>query len=532
MRRSLVAVLLPIALLAVRVPEVAAQPPIQQTQGGITLNFQDVDLSYVIGALAQAAGLNVASSNLPQVQVTVRTVTPITVENVLGLIRDLATSHGVSVTQSNGFLRLSGQGEDVPPEPRSLHIHKLRHARAPILAATLQSLFSGVIQPTQGGQRGGNLLSAQLQVLQAQAAAAAGRGGRGAAQQAFLAGGISGNVTIVPDEVTNSLLIYATDADWQVIQTALQSLDLRPLQVVIEVLIAEVRRTNDLNVGMSFVATDDDAETEAALPAAISEQDFTFSFIRTGDVNIEATLSALASTGNVRILSRPVIQAQNNQPANILVGSERPFVQSSTTLPTDQLAQVQTVQYRDVGTSLEITPTINDEGYVNMLVSQGVSSATAELQFGAPVISNREALTQLLARHGQTIVIGGLVDRMEEKSRSGIPLLKDIPILGFLFGTTRSNVVTSELFFFLTPYIVASDADADRVREEIENRVQLLRGIVPVPPITPPVIRLPPPDTTGAVQPDTAAVVTTPPDTTGGRGGRGGRGGGGGGRLP
>jgi general secretion pathway protein D len=530
MRRTLVAVLLPIAFLAVRVPEASAQPPIQQTQGGITLNFQDVDLSYVIGALAQAAGLNVVTSNLPEVQVTVRTVTPITIENVLGLIRDLAASHGVSVTQANGFLRLSGQGEDVPPEPRSLHIHKLRHARAPILAATLQSLFSGVIQQAQAGQRGGNLLSAQLQVLQAQAQAAAGRGGRGA-QQAFLAGGISGNVSIVPDEVTNSLLIYATDADWQVIQQALQSLDLRPLQVVIEVVIAEVRRANDLNVGMSFVATDDDVETEAALPSAISEQDFTFSFIRTGDVNIEATLSAFASTGNVRILSRPLIQAQNNQEAQISVGEQRPFISSSTTLPTDQLNQVQTVQYRDVATSLNITPTINDEGYVNMAVSQDVSSATAELQFGAPVISNRAALTQLLARHGQTVVIGGLIDRHEEKSRSGIPFLKDIPILGFLFGTTRSNVVTSELFLFLTPYIVASDADADRVREEIENRVELLRGIVPVPPMAPPVIRLPPPDTTGAPPDTTGAAGATPPDTTAGRGGRGGRGGGGGGRF-
>ncbi len=85
------------------------------------------------------------------------------------------------------------------------------------------------------------------------------------------------------------------------------------------------------------------------------------------------------------------------------------------------------VQYRDVGTSLTILPTINEDGYVNLLLTQEVSSATAETQFGAPVISTREATTQILAQTGQTVVIGGLVDQQTEESRTGIPFLKDIP---------------------------------------------------------------------------------------------------------
>jgi general secretion pathway protein D len=193
----------------------------------------------------------------------------------------------------------------------------------------------------------------------------------------------------------------------------------------------------------------------------------------------------------VRILSRPIVHAQNNQEARILVGSQRPFVQVAQTLPTDQASLQQVVQYRDVGTSLTITPTINDEGYVNLVVTQEVSQATAEVQFDAPVISTREAQTQILARHGQTVVIGGLVDRQNDKTRSGIPLLKDIPILGYLFSSTRETTTNSELFIFLTPYIVATDEDADRVRQWIEDNSHLLRGVVPVDPLTPRVIRIP-----------------------------------------
>jgi len=205
----------------------------------------------------------------------------------------------------------------------------------------------------------------------------------------------------------------------------------------------------------------------------------------------------------VRILSRPLVQAQNNQEARILVGSERPFIQSSYTgVATGGVAQ-EIVQYRDVGTSLTILPTINEEGYVNLLLTQEVSSATAETQFGAPVISTREATTQILAQTGQTVVIGGLVDQQTEESRTGIPFLKDIPVLGWLFGTTRETVTNSELFLFLTPYVVASDEDEERLRAELEENAELLRELVPIKSILPPSIQALIPD---SILPDTMRI--------------------------
>jgi general secretion pathway protein D len=486
-----------------------AQQPVRQTQQGLILNFQDVDLAYVISALAQAAGLNVTYADLPQKLVTVRTTQPVATTDIAALIRNLAESNGISYTEAGGFIRLQGvSGEQ--QIPRQLYILRLRHARAPVLAGTLQALFGGGTTIRTGNGNPAATLSQQLRLMQMEAQMQA--QAQQAQQQFTIQGGIMADllapVTIVPDEVTNSLLIRATAQDWQVIQQAIQSLDLRPLQVVIEVIIAEVRRNDELNVGVAFSAIDDDDRggAVAELPGAISDDQFSLTFVRTGDIDVEATLSALASTGNLRIISRPIVLAQNNQEARILVGTEQPFVAVSRSLPTDQVQFDQVVQYREVGTALTILPTINEDGYVNLAVTQEVSSVTNETQFDAPVISTREATTQILARNGQTVAIGGLVDRQRERLRSGIPFLKDIPILGYLFGTTREFDSTSELFLFLTPYIVTTDEDADRLRRELEDNATLLEGVVPIQPLLPAVIRAAPPDTTRGLPPDTTVV--------------------------
>lgn len=508
---AIVAMLL-LAPLSAPTARAAAQQNVRQTQQGLLLNFQDVDLAYVISALTQAANLNVVYTDLPQKLVTVRTSQPIATADVAALIRNLAESNGVTYTEENGTIRLQGAGEQ--QVPRQLYIQRLRHARAPVLASTLQALFGGGsgLSPTQ--QRA-QTLSQQLRQMEAQAQAAQRGQAVNVPQQIVIAPGavsaadLVGPINIVADEVTNSLLVRATAQDWQVIQQAIQSLDLRPLAVVIEVIIAEVRRNNDLNVGVSIIGTDEDERggTTGQLPGQTSDDQFSITFVRTGSIDVEATLSALASTGSIRILSRPIIQAQNNQEARIFIGTEQPFVAIQRSLPTDQVQIDQVVQYRQVGTGLSILPTINDEGYVNLAVTQEVSSATNETQFDAPVISNREAVTQILARNGQTVAIGGLVDHQRERVRAGIPFLKDIPILGYLFGSTREFDSTSELFLFLTPYIVSSDEDADQLRRELENKATLLEGIVPIEPILPRVIRAVPPDTIIRIRPDTVPPV-------------------------
>jgi type II secretory pathway component GspD/PulD (secretin) len=156
------------------------------------------------------------------------------------------------------------------------------------------------------------------------------------------------------------------------------------------------------------------------------------------------------------------IQAPGTE-ATFLVGSQRPFVQVSRSLPTDVPSRDQVVQYRDVGTKLIVRPTINQDGYVSLLIQQEISGATDEQQFGAPVISTREAKTQVLVKNGQTIVLGGLRDQQRDRTRSGIPLLSALPVVGSLFGTSSRHTTATELFLFLTPRILETDADVDSV---------------------------------------------------------------------
>jgi general secretion pathway protein D len=202
----------------------------------------------------------------------------------------------------------------------------------------------------------------------------------------------------------------------------------------------------------------------------------------------------LKQRGEVNILSRPLLLAENNLEARILVGSQRPFVQVFRSLPTSDAVRDQVVQYRDVGTVLSLLPTINTDGYVDLQVRQEVSSATTEQQFGAPVISTREASTHLFVRDGQSVVIGGLADRQLERTRTGIPLLSSLPFIGWLFGSVHDAETHSELYLFLTPHIVATDADADLLRRGIEGRLDAVGGqrdanppVSPSkPPVTPP----------------------------------------------
>ncbi len=496
------AILIVSSALVTSIPTAAQNPPVTQTQEGITLNFQNVDLASVITALGQAAGINIAAANMPDVPVTLRTAEPVPPEDVEALIRQLATANSVTVTEEGGFLVLQGPAlqDGVIQEPRYLYIYRLDYARAGMLAATLQALFGGAIPSGNTGPQT-QTLSQQLQGLEQQAfqvpGVAVGLQGQAFDFQ-FGGGELEGDVQIVPDELTNTLLVRARVNDWAIIQTAIQALDLRPLQVVIEVVIAEVQTTDELNLGVSFLASYVDDHTGAFAEAALDGDEssgFSLRFFRMGDIDVDATLTALSSQGDVRIRSRPIIQVQNNQEARILVGSERPFVQVSQVSELGTINEV--VQYRDVGTSLTILPTINEDGYVNLLLTQEVSSATSEIQFGAPVISTREATTQILARTGQTVVIGGLVEQQTSKTRSGIPILKDIPLLGHLFGSTRERVTNSELFLFLTPFVVASDEDADRLRLEIEGNVDLLRMLMPIRSLLPPALQAIVPDTIG-----------------------------------
>jgi general secretion pathway protein D len=158
-----------------------------------------------------------------------------------------------------------------------------------------------------------------------------------------------------------------------------------------------------------------------------------------------------------------------------MVGSQRPFIQVQRALPTDAPIRDQVVQFKDVGTRLSVRPTISDDGYVTLRVSQEVNAATAEVAFDAPVISTRTIQTQLLVKDGHTAVLGGLADQQRDETRAGVPILSSLPFIGGLFGRQIRHTTDTELFVFLTPRVIRSDDDLDDASKSIGDKTKKLR---------------------------------------------------------
>jgi general secretion pathway protein D len=293
-------------------------------------------------------------------------------------------------------------------------------------------------------------------------------------------GTIVGQTTIVPSPATNSLVIRTAPPNYPLLAETIETLDVRPAQVLLEVLIAEIQldKSNRFGINWSIIGRDVSAQfgsqdfSDSALSKAT---DFVGRAVTLGEVNVRALLTALASKSRVRVLSSPHVLALNNEEARILVGSEVPFSQSTRTGLTEVVDRI--VQFRNVGTQLTIIPRINQDGYVSVRLLQEVSaltSQTLEAALNAPIITVREAETSAVVRDGQTIVIGGLIADTQDRRESGVPILKDIPLLGLAFKSTSNQNSRTELAIFVTPKVVYSDEDAARLLQDEQRR---LRGV-------------------------------------------------------
>jgi general secretion pathway protein D len=293
-------------------------------------------------------------------------------------------------------------------------------------------------------------------------------------------GTIVGQTTIVPSPATNSLVIRTAPPNYPLLEETIQTLDVRPAQVLLEVLIAEIQldKSNRFGINWSVIGKDVGVQfgSQDFSDSALSQAtDFVGRAVTLGEVNVRALLTALASKSRVRVLSSPHVLALNNEEARILVGSEVPFSQSTRTGLSEVVDRI--VQFRNVGTQLTIIPRINQDGYVSVRMLQEVSALTSQTlaaALDAPVITVREAETSAVVRDGQTIVIGGLIADTQDRRESGVPILKDIPLLGLAFKSTSNQNTRSELAIFVTPKVVYNDADADRLLKEEQNR---MRGI-------------------------------------------------------
>ncbi len=440
----------------------------------VTVRLVDTDLRAVIQALSRYLPKPVLTGAIPGVRVSVETPVAVSHAGAAALLKGLVEAQNLEFMEDSAFIRI-GPKPSAPPMPSPvlqpagamaggnvrLFVIRLKHARASDVAATVNLLFGAAggfsgAQGLSGGTLSDELRRSNVPVQTPAPAADAAPASRPAT--------LSGAVTMVPDQLTNSLLVRAKPEDFDILREAVDQLDIRPLQVLIEVLIVEARHDRNFSLGADLflprqsIGGDETIEGQT-FGGGIG--DLVLKLMNLGKANIDAVLRTSQLKGDVEIISRPVLLASNNTEARFLVGSQRPFIQVSRSLPTDAPSRDQVVQYRDVGTKLTVRPTINQDGYVSLVIQQEINAATNETQFDAPIISTREASTQVLVRDGQTIVIGGLRDQQRDRVRSGVPVLSGIPLLGGIFGSTSDRKSATELYLFLTPRIIRSDADAD-----------------------------------------------------------------------
>lgn len=459
-----------------------AQPSVVARNDSVLIRFVDTDLRVALQALAPYLDRPLIVGAMGDFRVTLTTPRAMARADVPELLDGMLHSYGLRLQAAPGHYAVGasdpvGAIAAAAPGEVSFFVVRLRHARAPDVAATVNALFgqSSALgemhaqRPTLAGELRQSLIPP----------AGAAPPAPGAPVVPGMAA-LAGQVTIIPDTRTNSLLIRASGRDFELLQAAIEKLDLRPMQVLIEVVIVEVRRDRSLSYGLEAILprthVPGTTGTEvAAGTTGIGLGDFVVSVLHLAGSDLSATLRAASSRGAVSILSRPVVLAANNETAEIMVGSQRPFIQVQRALPTDAPVRDQVVQFKDVGTRLTVTPTVSEDGYVTMQVAQEVNAATAEVAFDAPVISTRSIATQLLVKDGHTAVLGGLMDRQRESVRAGVPFLSGLPVLGGLFGrqTTRSS--DTELFVFLTPRVIRSDDDMDAVSGSVGDRTRSLR---------------------------------------------------------
>ena len=305
---------------------------------------------------------------------------------------------------------------------------------------------------------------------------------------------ITGNIAITPDKATNALVITASPRDFRVIKGVIEKLDIRRRQVYVEATIMEISLDKQRDMGFEFRGTSDPAgsnnieviggssfggiEAASANPLGLSGQglvvgavDGTITWGNQTFYNIGALVRAIETESGVNVLSTPHLLTTNNEEAEIIVGENVPFVTSRA--ETSAGAPLETIERKDVGIKLKLTPQVNESDFVKLKIFQEISNVKeAPLQGASDLITTkRSAQTTIVARDNQTVAIGGLIKDNEYDTASKVPCLGDIPLLGMLFRYTEKKKEKTNLLIFLTPRIIRDDAGMEAITKEKRDNI-------------------------------------------------------------
>ena len=293
-------------------------------------------------------------------------------------------------------------------------------------------------------------------------------------------------VRIVADDKNNELVIYARPRDYRMLVDVIQRLDIVPLQVLIEATIAEVTLSDSLQYGLQYFLKSGSSNFEFTNSTGgnLTTTDISgvfpgFNYVLSA-ANQVAVLNLLRSVSNVRVISSPQLLVLDHRTASLQVGDQVPIItQSAQSLVTADAPVVNSVQYQNTGVLLQVTPRVNSTGLVTLDIDQEVSEVapTTSSTINSPTIDDRHINTSVIVRDGQTIALGGLILENRSDTKSGIPILSSIPLIGPLFrNTSRSNGRT-ELLVLLSPKVVRNPMDAQQMTDDLRERMRTLKPL-------------------------------------------------------
>jgi general secretion pathway protein D len=366
-----------------------------------------------------------------------------------------------------------------------------------------------------GGQAGQGLGSARPNLAASalnpadDSRGAAGAGGAGGAGGPPLLQG----VRITADNVNNTLLIYCTEENYQIIERTLRQIDRPQLQVAIDATIAEVTLNDSLSYGVQAFLTSHNlglgtdkgsilntsptatyptttttvtngvatAVTSAFLNRAIPG----FNFLLGSEAQPTAILDALHMVTDLKVLSNPSLVVIDNQVATLLVGDQVPVSTGSANVLNSATATsntiVNSVDYRPTGIIVKVAPRINANGNVRLEIEQEISNVVTSADADSPAstapnltptVSQRQVKSSIVVASGQTVLLAGLIQEQTQKYRAGIPVLDSLPEVGNLFSHTTKTAVRTELIMFIRPQIIRDGVDAYSIAEELRTKMR------------------------------------------------------------
>jgi general secretion pathway protein D len=291
-------------------------------------------------------------------------------------------------------------------------------------------------------------------------------------------------IRIIANRKNNAILYYATADEASTIEGMLHKIDIVPLQVRIDATIAEVTLNDNLKYGTQFYFQNGGLSgllTEGKVVSKSPAGDLPGFILSKGTSAVHATISALQAVTNVRILSSPQLLVLDNEMARLQVGDNVPYLtQTAQSTITSTAAVISSVSYQETGVILQVVPKVNSGGLVTLDISQEVSdvATTSTSNIDSPTFSERKVRSHVVIQDGQTVGLAGLIRDNVSRDNSGIPYLKDIPVVGSLFGTQTNTRQRTELLILITPHVLQDQQSARSLTEDMREKLTNA-GLVP-----------------------------------------------------